>query len=447
MSDTGNYIADFLRGRAMALDENYAEEVYRQRRAEQFRAAKSALEKSLVVPSDAPRLSAIMETGDPRLMADYVRDTFPSKNDFRIIHGTGGQTYSFDANRDTYRELPGIIDPRYDIPLQGRLASERARANAMNRRYHVRGQDGSEAYLSGAEIEQMQNGSAPPQPEPVELPEFALDIDGVPENQRVITDSIVQQMQSGQIPFDTGMEALTKLGAKLLPTDSAPAPAPAPAPVPIDSGNGLQRPMQPPPQPNVDDGRQFPFGQTTQDKTQQYADKKSIDIAAKQRENEVKLEKAREKLRSQIDDIEKLYITLDSLNGMPNYKKDTLSNLGARFSASPLGQLGAEYTGSRQNAVRQSILQQLPMLMQYLVQSSGMSGKQIDSEKEMEFFRKAATEPSQDINAVLHRLKELRVSYLGEKPDSRVEKDFSQDKSGEDMDMEANDILKRHGIK
>jgi hypothetical protein len=337
VSDTGNYIEDFLRGRAMAMNPEYAKRVYHERDMATMQSAMPQLEQSLVVQSDLPRLRAIAATKDPVLLKDYIKETYPSKNDFRTIQGTDGQVYSFDAKRDSYHTLPGVFDPRYQVGLQTDLAAGKARAYAMNKLYKVKYGDGSEDYLSGSQLEQAnaqgvpyqvleempQQGYAPQQsaqqgqPQPNTLDGIADQaqqkyntymqqgqqpqpqqgqVDGMSDEQQKKLNAIMGMYETGQMSVEEVDQRLKAAGI-----DVQQESAPAPQAVPLDTGDGLQRPVvepQPQPQPqSMSIGR---FGQTA-------ADKATIADTTAQRQVDTDLAKKRNEAKLNLPTIDSAY--------------------------------------------------------------------------------------------------------------------------------------------
>lgn len=86
-------------------------------------------------------------------------------------------------------------------------------------------------------------------------------------------------------------------------------------------------------------------------------------------------------------------------------------NLKSRFSVSSLGQALGGAMGTKTQETLDKIATQQPLLINAIRQASAMGAKGMDSEKELAFYLKAATDPSRIVEANLAALATLDAAY------------------------------------
>lgn len=104
------------------------------------------------------------------------------------------------------------------------------------------------------------------------------------------------------------------------------------------------------------------------------------------------------------------YNQLDELNGIRDSSEGTLPNVGAYFRSSGVGQFLGGVIGSEEQALREQILNTQPLLINTIREATGMSARAMDSNRELQFYLQAATDPSGDVisnYAALHVLDSL----------------------------------------
>lgn len=106
-----------------------------------------------------------------------------------------------------------------------------------------------------------------------------------------------------------------------------------------------------------------------------------------------------------------LYDRLDELGSAVNVERGGMQNVRARFGASAVGQGIGGALGTEAQSVRNQINQLRPTLMGYIRQASNMGAKGLDSEKELEFYLQAVSDPSRDIQSNKAALKVLNDAY------------------------------------
>ncbi len=87
--------------------------------------------------------------------------------------------------------------------------------------------------------------------------------------------------------------------------------------------------------------------------------------------------------------------------------QDAMDNLTARAATSGIGQLIGGAVGTKNQSVIDELSNMRPILMQQIAQATGMSSKQMDSNKELQFYLQAATDPTKGLPANLAAIKRL----------------------------------------
>ncbi len=138
-------------------------------------------------------------------------------------------------------------------------------------------------------------------------------------------------------------------------------------------------------------------------------------------------EGAQDRVTGNLEILKGLYDQLSTKGGIVDTKKGFLSNLSARTRASGVGQMAGEFAGTEEQSIRNQIKQLQPLLIQDIRQASKMGAKGLDSEKELQFYLQAATDPKRDIQANLNAIQVLDKAYglglgvSGEKSASTVD--------------------------
>jgi hypothetical protein len=105
------------------------------------------------------------------------------------------------------------------------------------------------------------------------------------------------------------------------------------------------------------------------------------------------------------------YRKLDKLSAAVNVEKSTIDNVLASLRASDFGQALGRFAGTDEQSVRNMINSMRPTLVNDIRQASEMGAKGMDSEKELEFFLQAATDPKRDLQSNMAALKVLDNAY------------------------------------
>jgi len=112
-----------------------------------------------------------------------------------------------------------------------------------------------------------------------------------------------------------------------------------------------------------------------------------------------------------LSEISTYYKELQELGGIPDIEKGAGSNIQANIRASRVGQAAGSLFATKGQSVRQKILNSRPLLINYIRQASEMGARGMDSEKELEFYLSAATDPTKDVQSNLAAIKRLDEAY------------------------------------
>lgn len=112
-----------------------------------------------------------------------------------------------------------------------------------------------------------------------------------------------------------------------------------------------------------------------------------------------------------VNQAEGVYNSLDKQKAITNTQNSTADNLSASVRGSPVGQYLGKKAGTEEQSNRNKLDMLRPALINAIRQSTGMSSKSMDSNNELQFYLKMATDPSVDIQANRSALKYLKDTY------------------------------------
>jgi hypothetical protein len=124
-----------------------------------------------------------------------------------------------------------------------------------------------------------------------------------------------------------------------------------------------------------------------------------------------KTKRAAEKVSVQLKEMKGLYTVLKKMGAIVDTEKGPLDNLMAAVGASGPGQFVSKITGSKAQSIRNRVLNLQPLLINNIRQASEMGARGMDSEKELEFYLRAATNPKVDVQSNFAALKVLELAY------------------------------------
>ncbi len=122
----------------------------------------------------------------------------------------------------------------------------------------------------------------------------------------------------------------------------------------------------------------------------------------------------KDQLSNLLTNLRDSYSQLEKGGGIQNSENGMLSNVASRIQSTGVGQTLGQFTGTKNQKLRDSIEQTRPLLLQAIKQATGMSAKQMDSNAEMRLFLAAATDPTKDIQANLEALDNLERMFVGQ---------------------------------
>lgn len=143
------------------------------------------------------------------------------------------------------------------------------------------------------------------------------------------------------------------------------------------------------------------------------------DIAGKAREEKLgeyeggapQRDAGKERLNTILGGLARNYLALDNAGGIINPDRSAVENIRARGAVSDLGQAAAGAVGSENQAIRQSINNSRPLLLQSIMQATGMSARALDSNKELEFYLQAVSDPKRDLFSNLAAIDALDKTF------------------------------------
>ena len=122
--------------------------------------------------------------------------------------------------------------------------------------------------------------------------------------------------------------------------------------------------------------------------------------------------KGKEETSVIIGKLREYYSQLKGGNGIVSTEEGSIPNITASVKQSYPGQIVQGAMGTKNQSTRNSILQLRPLLIMAIKNADGMTGKQMDSEKELQFYLQAVTDPSSiDFESNMRTLDHLEGKY------------------------------------
>lgn len=134
-------------------------------------------------------------------------------------------------------------------------------------------------------------------------------------------------------------------------------------------------------------------------------------------------EEGRGRVTTTLTELRGLYDELSEMGSIIDVKEGTFDNILAAAQASSLGQFTGRVIGSKAQSTRNRINSIRPLLIQDMRKASEMGARGLDSEKELEFYLQAATDPKRDLQSNIAAINVLNAAYgLGDKVLSQEER-------------------------
>lgn len=124
-----------------------------------------------------------------------------------------------------------------------------------------------------------------------------------------------------------------------------------------------------------------------------------------------KVDEAKQRVSVNLKALTEYYDELDRLGATVDIKKSNADNLWASVRASAPGQLAGSAFGTEEQSYRNRIKQMQPLLLQEIRQATAMGARGLDSNKELEFYLAAATDPTRDLQANKAAIQVLENAY------------------------------------
>jgi hypothetical protein len=122
-------------------------------------------------------------------------------------------------------------------------------------------------------------------------------------------------------------------------------------------------------------------------------------------------EQGKTALTSTVNEIAGNLLTLDNMGAIPNPYRGTASNVSAWIKASPFGQTFGQMQGTNDASVRQNILAANPAVLAAVKKATGMTGTELNSNVELNFWMQQMTNPQSDIFTNLAALNRIDKLY------------------------------------
>lgn len=112
-----------------------------------------------------------------------------------------------------------------------------------------------------------------------------------------------------------------------------------------------------------------------------------------------KISNAKVRMESNLATLGNSFLKLDSLGAISNIEKGTFDNIIASTRSSDVGQFFGKKLATKPQSIRNKINNLKPLILQDIRQSTDMGARGLDSEKELEFYMRAATDEQADIQS------------------------------------------------
>jgi hypothetical protein len=141
--------------------------------------------------------------------------------------------------------------------------------------------------------------------------------------------------------------------------------------------------------------------------------KKEAETAAELRAkmNDPNITKGKERLDLILNDISSQYDLLKNGGGVVSEEGSTTGNIGAYFANTGIGQEFGKAIGSKEQTIRNNIASKRPLISQAIMQATGMSSKQLDSNVELQNFLKSVGDPTASYESVKKTFADLSKNF------------------------------------
>ena len=121
--------------------------------------------------------------------------------------------------------------------------------------------------------------------------------------------------------------------------------------------------------------------------------------------------KGKERTSFVLDEMRKEYGTLQQKGAAVDTSRPAVDNIGAYAAGTGVGQAIGRAVGSEEQSIRNNIQQKIPMLIGAIMQATGLSASQLNSNAELQFYLQQATNVSNDVQSNMKALDMLDYLY------------------------------------
>lgn len=136
----------------------------------------------------------------------------------------------------------------------------------------------------------------------------------------------------------------------------------------------------------------------------------------KEQEKEATKKEGQKTVNTVLGTLYSQYQGLAEKGGITDTSKSLSENIAARTASTGAGQYVSGFTGSEAQALRDTIMQTRPLLLNAIKNATGMSAQQLNSNVELQTYLKTATDPGLSIQANVNAMNNISELFgLGEK--------------------------------
>jgi hypothetical protein len=134
-------------------------------------------------------------------------------------------------------------------------------------------------------------------------------------------------------------------------------------------------------------------------------------IQARQQKGAGSMQEAKQRVTNNLGTLAGYYQELYQMGAAIDVDSSSMNNLVNSLAASKFGQAMGSALGTQAQSVRNMINQIRPLLLNDIRQASEMGARGLDSNKELEFYLQAATDPARDIQTNIAAIAVLDKAY------------------------------------
>lgn len=117
------------------------------------------------------------------------------------------------------------------------------------------------------------------------------------------------------------------------------------------------------------------------------------------------------KLTENLEGLAHTYLRLNEMGAAVSPDRGIVGNVIARLRSTSVGQIAESGVGTEAQSLRERVNNMRPLLVQHIRQATEMSARGMDSNRELEFYLQAATDPAKDIYSNLAAIQVLDETF------------------------------------